>query len=117
VFRAVQDHAVNAARAHMATVTLTAFQVAVAECQDDGVRSALKLLCDLYALHDLESDRAFFMEHGRLAAPRCKAITRLVNRLCNEARLCAGELVDGFGIPDEVLAAPIGRSEAATSRG
>jgi acyl-CoA oxidase len=117
VFRAVQDHAVNAARAHMATVTLAAFQAAITDCQDDGLRSALKLLCDLYALHDLESDRAFFMEHGRLAGPRCKAITRLVNRLCNEARLCAGELVDAFGIPDEMLAAPIGRSEAAASRG
>jgi acyl-CoA oxidase len=117
VFRAVQDHAVNAARAHMATVTLTAFQAAIRECEDDGLRWALTLLCDLYALHDLESDRAFFMEHGRLAAPRCKAITREVNRLCNEARLCAGELVDAFGIPDEVLAAPIGRSEAAADRG
>ena len=117
VFRAVQDHAVNAARAHMATVTLAAFQTAITDCPDDGLRSTLKLLCDLYALHDLESDRAFFMEHGRLAAPRCKAITRLVNRLCNEARLCAGGLVDAFGIPDEMLAAPIGRSEAAASRG
>jgi acyl-CoA oxidase len=72
------------------------------------VRSVLKLLCDLYALRDLEADRAFFMEHGRLSGPRCKAITREVNRLCNEVRLCAGALVDGFGIPDEVLAAPIG---------
>ena len=50
-----------------------------------------------------------------MAAPRCKAITRVVNRLCNEARPCAGDLVDAFGIPDEVLAAPIGRSEAAAS--
>ena len=117
MFRAVQDHAVNAARAHMATVTLAAFQAAVEGCQDEGVRSALKLLCDLFALHDLETDRAFFMEHGRLAAPRCKAITREVNRLCNEARLCAGELVDAFGIPDEVLAAPIGLGVAAVATG
>jgi acyl-CoA oxidase len=111
VFRAVQDHAVNAARAHMATVVLSAFQQAVQSCQDAALKSVLKLLCDLYALHDLESDRAFFMEHGRLSGPRCKAITREVNRLCNEARLRAGELVDGFGIPDEVLAAPIGLSD------
>jgi acyl-CoA oxidase len=112
VFRAVQDHAVNAARAHMATVLLAAFQRAVQACEDDELRSALKLLCDLYALQDLEADRAFFMEHGRLSGPRCKAITREVNRLCNEARLCAGALVDAFGIPDEVLAAPIGLRDA-----
>jgi len=112
VFRAVQDHAVNAARAHMATVLLAAFQRAVQACEDEELRSALKLLCDLYALQDLEADRAFFMEHGRLSGPRCKAITREVNRLCNEARLCAGALVDAFGIPDEVLAAPIGLRDA-----
>jgi acyl-CoA oxidase len=111
VFRAVQDHAVNVARAHMATVALAAFQRAVDGCEDEDLRSVLKLLCDLYALADLESDRAFFMEHGRLSGPRCKAITREVNRLCNEARLCAGGLVDAFGIPDEVLAAPIGLSD------
>jgi acyl-CoA oxidase len=113
VFRAVQDHAVNAARAHMATVLLAAFQRAVAGCEDEGLRSVLKLLCDLYALADLESDRAFFMEHGRLSGPRCKAITREVNRLCNEARLRAAELVDAFGIPDEMLAAPIGLEHPA----
>ncbi len=111
VFRAVQDHAVNAARAHMATALLSAFQGAVARCEDEELRSALKLLCDLFALHDLESDRAFFMEHGRLSGPRCKAITREVNRLCNETRLCAGALVDAFGIPDELLSAPIGLAD------
>ncbi|HTU96768.1 MAG TPA: acyl-CoA dehydrogenase [Solirubrobacteraceae bacterium] len=110
VFRAVQNHAVNVARAHMATVLLSAFQNAVRACEDERLRPVLKLLCDLYALEDLEADRAFFMEHGRLSGPRCKAITREVNRLCNEARLCAGQLVDGFGIPDEVLGAPIGVS-------
>jgi acyl-CoA oxidase len=113
VFRAVQDHVINAARAHMATVTLAAFGAAVAGCEDEDLRSALKLMCDLHALHDLEADRAFFMEHGRLAAPRCKAITREVNRLCNEARLVAGDLVSAFGIPDEMIGAPIGLHDAA----
>jgi acyl-CoA oxidase len=117
VFRAVQDHAVNAARAHMATVLLAAVQSAVEATEDQAVASVLKLLCDLFALHDLEVDWAFFMEHGRLSGQRCKALTREVNRLCNEVRGLAGELVDGFGIPDELLRAPIGLSEAATSSG
>src|SRR6201999_1584023 len=56
VFRAVQDHAVNAARAHMSTVLLEAFQNAVSACEDEELRSVLKLLCDLYALADLEAD-------------------------------------------------------------
>ncbi len=107
VFRAVQDHAINAARAHIDTVILEAFSRAIETCEDDQLRAGLSQLCDLYALHNLEDDKGFFQEHGRLASPRCKAITREVNRLCNEVRRDAGELVDAFGIPDQVLAAPI----------
>jgi acyl-CoA oxidase len=83
----------------------------VSGCEDEQLRPVLKLLCDLYVLEDLESDRAFLMEHGRLSGPRCKALTREVNRLCNEARLCAGGLVEAFGIPDEMLASPIGLAD------
>jgi acyl-CoA oxidase len=108
VFRAVQDHAVNAARAHMDTVVLEAFARGVDECEDESVKAVLSLVCDLYALHNVESDKGFFQEHGRLASPRCKAITREVNRLCNEVRGQAGALVDAFGIPDAMLRAPIG---------
>jgi acyl-CoA oxidase len=111
VFRAVQNHAANAARAHIETVILEAFVRAIDRVQDASVKSALSLVCDLYALHDLEEDKGFFQEHGRLAAPRCKAITREVNRLCNELREHSGALVDAFGIPDQVLAAPIGIRE------
>jgi acyl-CoA oxidase len=108
VFRAVQDHAANAARAHMDTVILEAFSRAVEASSDESVKAVLSLLCDLYALSNLEADKGFFQEHGRLSSPRTKAITREVNRLCNEVRQQAGALVDAFGIPDRVLAAPIG---------
>jgi acyl-CoA oxidase len=64
------------------------------------------------ALHNIEADRGFLQEHGRLAGPRCKAITREVNRVCNEVRQQAERFVDAFGIPDPVLAAPIGQSSA-----
>ncbi len=108
VFRAVQNHAINAARAHIETVILEAFCRAIEDCEDEAVKTALSMLCDLYVLHNVEEDKGFFQEHGRLSSPRCKAITREVNRLCNEVRQQAGDLVDAFGIPDPVLAAPIG---------
>ena len=57
--------------------------------------------------------KGFFQEHGRLTGPRCKAITREVNRLCNEVRRQAGALVDAFGIPDAILAAPIALRDPA----
>jgi acyl-CoA oxidase len=110
VFRAVQDHAIAAARAHVETVLLESFSAAVEQCEDAALRAALSRLCDLFALTAIEADRGFFQEHGRLSGPRCKAITREVNRLCNEVRTQAGALVDAFGIPDAVLGAPIGRA-------
>ena len=113
VFRAVQDHAANASRAHMDTVILEAFSRAVEACRDDSIKPVLGLLCDLYALANLEADKGFFQEHGRLSSPRTKAITREVNRLCNEVRQQAGPIVDAFGIPDEILAAPIGLKQPA----
>jgi len=112
VFRAVQDHAANAARAHVDTVLLEAFCDAIEDCQDGPLRATLERLCDLFALSNLEADRGFFQEHGRMSGPRCKAITREVNRLCNEVRAQAADLVDAFGIPDEILAAPIGLRDA-----
>jgi acyl-CoA oxidase len=111
VFRAVQDHAADAARAHIATTVLEAFQRAVSSCEDEAVQTSLRRLCHLYALHDLEVGKGFYLEHGRLSGPRCKSITREVSRLCNDVRMEAGELVDAFGIPDPVLAAPIGLRE------
>jgi acyl-CoA oxidase len=62
------------------------------------------------------TDKGFFQEHGRLSSGRTKQITREVNRLCNEVRLVAGELVDAFGIPDAVLGAPIGVAGPAGAR-
>jgi acyl-CoA oxidase len=114
VFRAVQDHAVNAARVHVERLALEAFVAAIAGCEDESSRAALNLLCDLYALQNVEADKGFFQEHGRLAAPLCKAITREVNRLCNEVRHHAGRYVDAFGIPDALLRAPIGLKAQAS---
>jgi acyl-CoA oxidase len=108
VFRAVQNHAANAARAHVERVVLEAFAAGVEQAEPGPLRDALSRLCDLYALYQIECDRGYLQEHGRLTGPRCKAITREVNRLCDELRGDAEALVDAFGIPDEVLRAPIG---------
>ena len=113
VFRAVQDHAANAARVHMSRVLLQSFQAAVAEAEGEPEHRPLTQLCDLYALSELEADKGFYMEHGRLSSPRCKTITREVNRLCDAVRGEAGALVDAFAIPDAVLAAPIGLRDPA----
>jgi acyl-CoA oxidase len=108
VFNDCQDHVLLAARAHVDRQILEAFADAVAECEDDSIKPLLDALFRLYALHNIEQDRGWFFEHGRMTGPRAKSITARVNRLCKELRDHAEVLVDAFGIPDGALAAPIG---------
>jgi acyl-CoA oxidase len=106
-FNAVQDHVLLAARAHIDRVILDTFVAAVDRCSDEGVATLLSRVCDLHVLSMLERDRAWFLEHGRLTPARSKAIITAVNELCVELRPHVELLVEAFGIPDEVLAAPI----------
>jgi acyl-CoA oxidase len=113
VFRSIEDHVVDVAHAHIATVMLEAFQRAVSECVDPDTQEELKLMCDLFALTEIEREKGFFQEHGRLSGPRCKAISRQVGELCDRVRAHAGGYVDAFGIPDAIVAAPIGLRDGA----
>ncbi|MEX2620441.1 MAG: acyl-CoA dehydrogenase [Egibacteraceae bacterium] len=110
VFLDCQDHVLTAARAHVDRLTLEAFVRAVDRCADAGLAATLDRLCDLYALHQIERDRGWFLEHGRLTAARSKAITKAVNDLCGEVRPHARALVAAFAVPDAFLA-PIARDE------
>ena len=107
VFRSIEDHVVDVARAHMATVQLEAFQRAVRDAPEGPVRAALSQMCALFALSEIEREKGFYQEHGRLSGPRCKAVSRRVGELCERIRARAGAYVDAFGIPDAVLRAPI----------
>jgi acyl-CoA oxidase len=106
VFSRVQDHVIGAARAHVERLVLEAFVEKTAAMPDGDLKVALNLLCDLHALSGIESDRAWFMEHGRLTVTRSKAISREVADLCRKIRPIAGDLVDGFGVPQEMLRSP-----------
>jgi acyl-CoA oxidase len=108
VFNECQDHVLSAARAHTEREIYEAFAEKVEGCEDEGLKEILGVLCDLHALAEIERDRAWFQEHGRISSTRAKAVTRQVNELISRLRPVAVDLVDAFGIPDELLAAPIG---------
>jgi acyl-CoA oxidase len=106
VFSQVQDHVIGAARAHVERLVLEAFVARARALPDGDLKVTLNLLCDLHALATIEADRAWFMEHGRLTVARSKAISREVSSLCRKIRPLAGDLVDAFGVPPEMLRAP-----------
>ena len=103
----VQDHAMALAKAYTELVVLEQFAAVIESCEDQRLAEVLSTLCDLYALHRIEADRGWFLEHNYLEARKAKAIRDLVNRLCGEVRAQALPLIESFGIPDKLLAAPI----------
>jgi acyl-CoA oxidase len=107
VFSLVQDHVIGAARAHAERLLLEAFVDTIATLPDGQNKVALQLVCDLFALSAIEADRAWFMEHGRFSNARSKAVTAMVNELCRRVRPIADQLVDAFGVPQEMLRAEI----------
>ncbi|MGN6473315.1 MAG: acyl-CoA dehydrogenase family protein [Mycobacteriales bacterium] len=107
VFNASQDHLLLAARAHIDARVLEAFDTAIAAIEDEAVASLLNRVCDLHALSVIERERAWFLEHNRFTPSRSKAVTATVNDLCRQLRPYAELLVDGFGVPDELIVAPI----------
>ena len=117
VFSRVQDHVIGAARAHMERLVLEAFVERTQALPDGDQKVALSLLCDLHALSGIEADRAWFMEHGRLSIQRSKAISREVSSLCRKVRPLAGDLVDAFGVPEEMLRSPELIGELVPMRG
>ena len=102
-----QDHAVSAARAYTERLAYEAFRDAVARVEEPALVRPLVLLRDLYALDRLAADRGWFLEHDLFEDAKAKAIQAQVNELCREIRPDAVALVDAFGIPDALIAAPI----------
>jgi len=102
-----QTHLVAVGQAYVERVILEQFVAGVENGGDPGLRPVLKKLCALFALHSIENDKGWFLEHGYLEGQKTKAIRRQVDRLCFELRTEALALVDAFAIPEQALAAPI----------
>ena len=106
-FIEVQDHLLTLANAYAQRLVLDSFQ-AVVEAADEGqVKDLLGKVCALYALWHVEQDRGWFLEQHYIDATKAKAIRAEVNALLGQLRPHAVSLVNGFGIPDQLLAAPI----------
>ncbi|HZA10849.1 acyl-CoA dehydrogenase [Mycobacterium sp.] len=101
-FNEVQDHVMHAAAAHIDRVILEAFIAGIDSCEGEEACKVLDMVCDMYALSVIESDKAWYIEHRYISTERAKAITRGVNERCRTLRPYAETLVDAFGIPEQL---------------
>ena len=106
-FIEVQDHLITLANAYAHRLVLESFQAAVEAADEGEVKELLATVCALFALCHIEQERGWFLEQRYIDATKAKAIRTEVNALLGQLRPHAVSLVDGFGIPDQLLAAPI----------
>ncbi|MBR9919717.1 MAG: acyl-CoA oxidase [Bacteroidetes bacterium] len=106
-----QHHLLQLAEAHVERLVLEAFLKGVKSSSDPKLEHMLKKLCNLYALHTIETHKGWYLEANYIESNKSKAIRTMVTQLCGEVRQDARELVDAFAIPEKLLGAKIIRKE------
>jgi len=102
-----QTHVINMAKAYVERVILEQFLTVVKENEKTPLYENLKSVYDLFTLSTIEKNKGWYLEHGYLEGVKTKAIRKQVDKLSRELSFDAEGLVNSFGIPDEILSAPI----------
>jgi acyl-CoA oxidase len=114
-FNVCQHHLVQVGFAYIERIILEEFYTAVQKVGNSGCKATLTKLYQLFALSQLEKNKAWYLEQGYMEGVKTKAIRKLMNQLCWEIRQDAVPLVDAFNIPDTCLSAPIAFSANSQS--
>ncbi|WP_149360465.1 acyl-CoA dehydrogenase family protein [Lolliginicoccus suaedae] len=104
-FNNAQDHILKAGAAHIDRLILEEFIDGIELIKDDEARKIAETLCDLYVFTEIEADRDWFIMHRFMSVERAKAVRRGVNELCESLRPHALTLVEGLGVPENMLRA------------
>lgn len=81
----------------------------MSKIENEPIRAALKRLCDLFALYNLEKDLATVLLDGYFTQFHAELLNKAVKDLLRAVRPDAVPLVDGFDHSDRTLASAIGR--------
>ncbi len=106
-FLKVQTHLLALGKAYSIELAYNTFTDFVDGIKDEQYKELFQKLGTLYALQHIREDAAWYVEQGYLGGTKSKAIRQRLERLCTELRPHIGVLVDGFGIPEHCMSAPI----------
>ena len=106
-FLKVQTHLLEVGKAYSEVLAVKWFYEFAARVTDEKYRDLLYKIGALHGLTIIRKDAAWFLEQGYLSSSKSKAIRQRVERLSTELRPHANALVEGFGIPKNLLTAPI----------
>jgi acyl-CoA oxidase len=76
----------------------------------------LKRLCDLFIVHHIQGDMAFYLRHGYFTSEHANWIDVLFNSLLTELRPDALALSDAFDLPDFIINSPMAKADGDVYR-
>jgi acyl-CoA oxidase len=108
LFNNNQNALIEAARAHGELLQWEAFTEGLEKIGDEGTKTVLTWLRDLFGLGLIEKNAAWYLIHGRISSQRALAITSYIDdRLLPRLREHALPLVAAFEFTPEHIGAPI----------
>jgi len=108
-FLKVQTHLLTLGKAYSIELAYNTFIDFTETIKDEKNRLLFQKLGTLYALNELRNDASWYLEQGYVSGTKSKAIRQRVERLSTELRPHIGVLIDGFGIPEHCMEAPIAK--------
>ncbi|MEM8507848.1 MAG: acyl-CoA dehydrogenase [Bacteroidota bacterium] len=106
-FLKTQTHLLELGKAYSDVLAIKWYYQKIEQLPEDPYRSLLYQLGALHSLTVIRANAAWYLEQGYLGGTKSKAIRQRVERLATELRPHVNALVDGFGIPEHLLTAPI----------
>lgn len=106
-FLKVQTHLLALGKAYSTELAYSTFTSFVDAIDDKKYQQLFQKIGTLYALHELRKDTSWYLEQGYIGSAKSKAIRNRVERLSTELRPHIKTLVDGYGIPEHCMSAPI----------
>lgn len=106
-FLKCQNHMIVLAKAYVERLVYLEFKAEMAAQSDNKSIETLEQISQIYALSVIDADKGWFLENDYFAGSKSKAIRRLLDKRCKEIRPNVEALVNGFGISDNLLMAPI----------
>ncbi|MFX0555473.1 acyl-CoA dehydrogenase [Maribacter sp. CXY002] len=106
-FLKVQTHLIALGKAYSIELAYSTFTDFTDTINSQEHKELFQKLATLYALFEIRKDASWYLEQGYIGSSKSKALRQRVERLCTELRPHIHELIDGFGIPEHCLTAPI----------
>jgi len=91
------------AKVHIQRVILTTFATEIEKCPNQEAKSALKDLCDLYALDTITQYQDILLEKGYYLSSKSIALKKMMFKLIKKINERGNDYVDAFGIPRRTL--------------